>query len=165
MDEFFPKGYEVPKVAGDFINLEKGENVFRIMARPTMGYEFWTEDNKPHRSYDYPETLPEDAKKNKQGEIIKPKHIWSVPVLVDGKDFKILSITQKTVQESIVSLSKDEDWGNPTQYDLKVVRDGDGLETKYTISPKPKKALDETIMASFREVEESMAKKISEQFS
>ncbi len=37
----------------------------------------------------------------------------------------------------------DKDWGDPRFYDIKIIRTGDGLETKYSVSPKPKKELPE----------------------
>ena len=42
-----------------------------------------------------------------------------------------------------MGLINDTDWGDPREYDIKILRTGDGLETKYTVSPKPKKDLPE----------------------
>jgi hypothetical protein len=39
---------------------------------------------------------------------------------------------------AIQNLTKDEDWGSPFNYDIKVTRTGDKLETEYAVSPKPK---------------------------
>ena len=52
---------------------------------------------------------------------------------------QIWQINQRTIQEAIMNLINDSDWGDPREYDLKITRTGDALETKYTVSPKPKK--------------------------
>ena len=41
----------------------------------------------------------------------------------------------------LLNLINDSDWGDPREYDLKITRTGDALETKYTVSPKPKKEI------------------------
>jgi hypothetical protein len=53
----------------------------------------------------------------------------------------VWEVTQASIQTSIISLANDEDWGDPKGYDLIITRDGDGMETKYAIHPKPAKEL------------------------
>lgn len=48
-----------------------------------------------------------------------------------------------------MNLINDADWGDPREYDLKITRTGDALETKYTVSPKPKKDLPEAAKFEF----------------
>lgn len=42
-----------------------------------------------------------------------------------------------TGYRAIAAYAQDEDWGDPTTYDLKVSRDGTGKNTKYHITPVP----------------------------
>lgn len=45
------------------------------------------------------------------------------------------------IQKSLKAFAKDEDWGDPTGYDIEVQATGDKLERKYQLVPKPKKDL------------------------
>jgi hypothetical protein len=55
--------------------------------------------------------------------------------------------TQKQVRDGLERLSKDADWGDLSTYDIKVKREGEGIETKYTITPLPKKPLTSEVSA------------------
>lgn len=48
-----------------------------------------------------------------------------------------------------MDLYKNEDWGDPKNYDLKITRDGDGMETKYSVLPRPAKDVDPEIMTAY----------------
>lgn len=43
-----------------------------------------------------------------------------------------------TIQKALRALYKDEEWGDPTGYDVAIHRDGEKLDTKYSVVPKPK---------------------------
>lgn len=135
-DNFLPDTYDVPKTASGYMKLQKGENKFRIMSKPIVGWEDWTEDKKPVRF-----RINEKPAKsiNPQKKI---KHFWAFVVwdYADSK-IKILQITQSTIQAAIQALSKDEDWGSPFAYDIKVIRTGDGMETEYATNPVPHKEI------------------------
>jgi hypothetical protein len=38
-------------------------------------------------------------------------------------------------------LAKDEEWGDPIEFDIEIAATGEKLERKYTVVPKPKKPL------------------------
>ena len=168
MDEFFPADYSVPTSGGAFMKLEKGENLFRFLDKVTMGYEYWTVNNKPVRSFtefkDFPSRT--DAKKNDKGEAILPKHVWVAPVWdhKDGK-IKIINIPQQSVQKAILSFGKDADWRNPMEYDIRVTRSGDKFDTEYAISPKPKKEVDASVLEMYQKEKENLQKTIAEMFT
>lgn len=46
-----------------------------------------------------------------------------------------------TIQKALRALYKDEEWGDPTGYDVAISREGEKLDTKYTVVPKPKAAI------------------------
>ena len=46
--EFLPEGYEAPQGTGNYMKLQSGENKFRILSKPIIGWLDW-KDNKPHR--------------------------------------------------------------------------------------------------------------------
>lgn len=142
---FLPTGYEAPKGGGKYMKLAKGENRFRILSKPILGYEAWTHENKPVRK-----GMGEgfDLSKYKQ----EPKHFWAFIVWNYEEDaIQILQITQFTIQDAIKSYSEDKEWGDPFGYDLKVIRTGDGLETKYQVTPMPHKELSPGIKKKFED--------------
>lgn len=134
-NDFLPESYEVPKNEGRYLKLQKGENKFRILSRPIVGWEDW-KDKKPIR-------FRMNAKPDKS---IDPKipirHFWAFVVwdYAESK-IKILEITQKTIQGAIQSLSRDQDWGSPFEYDIKVIKTGENMETEYTVNPVPHKKI------------------------
>jgi len=54
-------------------------------------------------------------------------------------DEKKAQILQQGVTgfKTIANLAQNEDWGDPTTYDIKVKREGQGTDTKYHFSPSP----------------------------
>lgn len=150
MDEFFPAEYEVPST-NDFMKFEKGENNFRIMSSPVMGWEYWNTQDKPVRSKTEWAMTPEDIKlDSKTGKPTSVKHFWALVVFnYAAKTVQQLEITQKGVMDAILALAKNAKWGNPKQYDLTVTREGDGLKTKYTVMPSPASELSPEMVAEF----------------
>jgi hypothetical protein len=142
---FLPENYEAPKTNSNYMKFEKGENRFRILSRPIIGWEDWTDDKKPVRF------LP-NQKPDKPINANRPiKFFWAMVVFNWFKnDIQILQITQRSIQDSIEKLAKDSDWGNPFFYDIKVSRSGDGMETEYTVNPAPKKDLPIEVYALFK---------------
>lgn len=135
---FLPNGYTVPKTGGNYMRLQDGENKFRVLTPAVVGFEYWTKDNKPVRLKEFPIGIPQDIKEDKEGNPTRVKPWWSF-VVWNYKENKlqILSLTQATIMEQIQGLFADEDWGDPKGYDLVIRRSGEGLETTYTVSPKP----------------------------
>ena len=54
-----------------------------------------------------------------------------------------------TVQKQLRQLKNDEDWGNPNEggYDITVKSEGEGLQTEYFVTPRPKKELTQAELA------------------
>lgn len=151
-NDFLPKGYEAPVAGGAYMKFQEGDNVFRILSSAIVGYEYWTNDNKPVRSKVPFEETPNC--KQKDGKNVKPKHFWAFVVYnYTTKNIELLQITQAGIQGDITNLINDEDWGTPKNYDIKVNRTGSGIETEYTLSPKPKKELDPEIAAKYAEMD------------
>jgi len=134
---FLPKNYEAPKSQSNYLKLEEGQNKFRIISSAIVGYEYWTEDNKPVRMTKYPENKPTDMRADS-----KIKHFWAFGV-IDREDgaIKILELTQVSIMKAIKVLVDSEDWGDPKGYDFNITRTGKGIETEYTCQPSPHKML------------------------
>ncbi len=139
-NEFLPDGYEVPKGDSSYLKFQTGENKFRVLSKPIIGWEDW-KDNKPLRfPMDKKPTAPIDPKK-------PIKHFWAFVVWdYNAKRISILEITQKSVQAAIKTLSADADWGSPFNYDIKVTKTGSNMETEYAVNPVPHKAIHAQIL-------------------
>ena len=127
-----PSNYEVPDSggAGVFAKLEPGENRFRVLEAPTTGYVVW-ENKKPTRYKDRSD-VPAGAE--------DVKHFWFVPVWMN-KEVKFLEMAQKSVIKELAFFDQNDDWGDLTDYDVIVNREGEGMETQYRTAPVPKKPL------------------------
>lgn len=152
MTKFLPDGYEVPQQSANYMKLVEGENRFRVLESPILGYEWWKDKDKGSKPIPMritmDSTIPEDVDEK------KVKHFWAMPVWdYKGEQVKILEITQKGIQKDIQRLSEDPDWGNPTEYDLVITRVGQTLvDTKYNTIPKPAKPLDPGIKQLFEDM-------------
>ncbi len=116
------------------MKLQDGENKIRILSKPIVGWLDW-KDKKPYR-------FAMKSKPEKPMDKNPIKHFWAFIVWnYNDQAIQILEVTQQTIQAAIGNLSKDEDWGAPFEYDLKITKKGKDLETKYGITPSPKKSL------------------------
>lgn len=142
-NSFLPENYEAPKSNSNYMKFEKGENRFRILSKPIIGWLEFDAEKKPHRYTitDKPEKPISD----------KPmKFFWALIVFNWFKnEVQILEITQRSIQSAIENLSKDADWGSPFDYDIKVVREGEGMETEYSVNPAPKKPITDDVRKAF----------------
>lgn len=134
-NDFLPENYETPASANQYMKFQDGENRFRVLSKPILGWIDW--DGKKPIRYRF------NDKPAKSIDPLKPiKHFWSMVVWnVAEEKVQILEITQSTVQAAIQSLSKDDDWGSPFDYDLKVTKTGKDMDTKYGTNPAPKKPI------------------------
>ncbi len=148
MSDFLPQGYEELKITKNYISLSKlepGEHKFRIVQRPKCGWVEWKE-RKPYRYR--PEQKPDSSFDAK--EPLRPFwacYVWDYA----RKGLFIVEITQATVLKALTAYGKDEVWGDFTKYDIKIVKEGSGKETKYIVSPVPhKEMVDEIVEALMR---------------
>lgn len=143
---WLPENYEKPVASGgNYMKLTDGQNKFRVLSAPIIGYEYWTDENKPVRLKEMPEESPEDMKEDG-----KLKHFWAFVVWnYREKRVQILELTQLSIQGPITDLVNAEDWGNPQQYDLTITKKGQKLDTEYTVQPSPHKELSKEILQAF----------------
>lgn len=158
MENFTPKGYEVPANESMYMKLEEGSNKILPLASMVVGYEYWNKDNKPVRSKEAFKKTPEDIKLDDKGKPSKVKHFWAFPVWnYNAKQVQILQLTQKGIMESINSYVNSDDWGNPIMtYSFTVDRKGSGIETKYTVMANPKKDIDKEITEAWEEAKDNI---------
>ena len=129
---FLPDNYEIPQTPSNYMRFQEGSNRFRILASAVTGFEYFSSDNKPHRSKEPFESTP-DLKKD--GRV---KAFWAFPVFnYENETIQILELTQKTLMNAIKGYVENEKWGAPFFYDLCVTKTGEGLETEYQVQAEP----------------------------
>lgn len=137
-NDFLPENYEAPAGSANYMKLQKGENKIRILSKPIIGWLDW-KDKVPHRF-----RMKEKPEKPLGEQPIK--HFWAFVVWnYSAQSVQILEITQATIQKSIQDLSKDEEWGAPYYYDVKITKKGEDMKTEYSVTPSPKKDLSDEI--------------------
>ena len=98
-----------------------------------------SEDSKTER----PELSTENNENN--GEE-KAKYFWLIPVWLKDS-FGFLELTQRTIINAIKQLNDSSEWGITSEYDIAINRQGEGMDTTYTVTPckpapAPKEAKD-----------------------
>lgn len=142
--EFLPTNYETPKASNNYLKLLDGENRIRILSKPIIGWEDW-KDSKPIRYRLEEKPKPFDPKK-------PVKHFWSFIVHNVMEDrIQIMHVTQATIRRSLEALVRDPDWGAPYNYDIKINRSGEGMDTEYHINPVPHKKVEDRVIQMFKE--------------
>lgn len=142
---FLPQDYQAPKSTNLYMKFQEGENKFRILSQPVLGWEDW-QDKKPIR-------FKLDQKPLKAIDPKKPiKHFWAMIVWnYSLEEIQILHLTQSSIRKSLEALCLDPDWGAPYFYDLKIMKTGEGLDTEYSLNPIPHKPLAAHIKDLFKE--------------
>lgn len=119
------------------MKLKNGENKMRIMSSAITGYVYWTKEDKPVRTPEYPTNTP-NIKTDENGKT-KIQHFWAFVVWdYSGEGaIKIMEVTQAGIRDSLLNLVNDSDWGDPKNYDIKITKTGQKLDTRYQVSPVP----------------------------
>jgi hypothetical protein len=137
-NDFLPNDYDIPQSGGNFMRLQDGENKIRILSKPIIGWVDW-KDKQAYR-------FPMKSKPEKPMDKNPIKHFWAFLVWnYNAQAVQILEITQQTIQTAIVNLSKDDDWGAPFDYDIKIIKKGKDLQTEYSLTPGQKRPVPDEI--------------------
>lgn len=131
---WLPDNFNEPQAGSYFKPLKGKQNRVRIISdKPLLGHVQWTEDNKPVR-WKLHDTRPEaDFRADTKPKLFIACAVWNY----EERAVQVWEITQRSLQESLHLLTKDKDFGPPINYDLKITRKGDGLETTYSMVPMP----------------------------
>jgi hypothetical protein len=148
---FLPTNYTAPTSNSAYTKLEKGETRIRILSSAIFGYEVW-KDRKPYRFRTPQEINVVGDIDEKTGKPRFPKEflaftVWNYKL----ERIEICEITQKGIISMLESFASGDDWGDPKDYDIKISRSGDGMDTKYIVMPISKKTIIEQIQIAFNE--------------
>ena len=139
----FPSNYEPPASSsegGNYTKIKDDPVKLRILSEAVTGYVYWTNDNKPVRSAEYPQNTPNIRADS------RPKHFWAFKVWnYTTKQVEVWEISQASIRDILWGYWKDDEYGDLRQFPLKVSRTGKGLETKYSVIAGQKRPLETEI--------------------
>jgi hypothetical protein len=143
MNDFLPQGYETPETPSHYMELEEGQNSFRILSHAIIGYEWWVDaaenGRKPIRVRTADE-VPEEVKHATENRA-RAKHFWAFPVYnYHTQSIQVLEIKQQTIMRALEAFVKNPKWGNPQRYDLMIEKVKTGhrdWEVEYHVIPEP----------------------------
>ena len=137
-DDFIPDDV-VSSGSANYMKLVVGENKIRIISKPAIGWLEWI-DKKPTRTQ-----IGEQP--DGQDDENPPKKFMALVVIDrDDNEVKVMELTQQSVIKAIKALSANPDWGNPFSYDITIKKSGEGMKTKYVVTPSPKKPLEKALV-------------------
>jgi len=125
----------------NYLKLEPGENKLRIMGQIIDGWEAWADNPEGGRKVFREKDAWKALELVKMGVLDKQQKQFYAAIVWNYRteQFECMVQTQKSIKEGIYLTYSDEDWGNPNDYDIVISKTGSGMETKYTVIPKPKK--------------------------
>lgn len=153
---FLPEGYK-EESSSNYMKFQDGTNTFRVLSSAITGILYWkvVEGKKtpirlrPGVSAPISELNDYDE----SGKLRMPKQFWAF-VVYNRKENKIqiLELTQVTIKQSVLSLVNNPKWGDPKNYDINVVKEGEKLKTVYTVTPDPKEEVSEEILRQYKDM-------------
>lgn len=152
-NDFLEAGYEVPQTNSGYMKFQLGDNRFRILSKPIIGWMYWNLNTQPvrHMGTEKPSVDPNLIKPEKDGKR-ELKHFWVMIVWnVEKKAIEILEITQVSIQKAIRNYVTDKDWGSPYDYDLKVTKTEKAGKTEYAVMALPHKKIESEVIAAFND--------------
>src|SRR5687767_14412833 len=128
--------YQVPKGESAFLTLEPGDNRIRIASEPAevVLHEI-TKDGK----WATQECEGEACELCAKGKPKKFKYAYRVINRKDGKVY--IYEAPAGVFRSIQDYALNEEYGDPTEYDITITKRGEKLNTTYQIIASPKKSV------------------------
>jgi len=124
--------------------IEGDEVKIRILSTPIVGWENWSEDNKPVRFHadKKPRVAPNPAKPMKEFTAML---IWNYELGM----LQIWSFSQKNLKTSLKSLAQNK--GSPLLYDIFVSKHGELKDTRYILRASQPSKLDKEIAEIYQE--------------
>jgi len=134
-------------VGSDYVRLQDNDKrSVRLLSKPVTGYELFC-DGKPVRwSPEAPR--PEHAISDERPKKFLAFVVWEYDTESGGDGrIKVWSFTQRSIIDQMAMLFRDDHW---TAYELVIVRQGKGMDTKYNLTGV-KRPVEENLIAFAQE--------------
>jgi len=131
----------------DYVKLQDGDKrSVRLLSKPVTGYELFV-DGKPVR-WEPDAPRPEHAISEERPKKFLAFVVWEYDTESGGDGrIKVWSFTQRSVIDQMAMLFRDDHW---TAYELVIVRQGKGMDTKYNLTGV-KRPVEENLIAFAQE--------------
>lgn len=173
MTNFFPENFKYlredsksNKPYWSFFKKEAGDYKFRILGPPIGGWIDWktemveVEDKETGKLVTKEKKTPirttPDNKRPPINPKVEPKKFWSYPIWnYQTARVEIWEIQQISINDRIEALAKDQDFGIPTAYDIKVTKiikplPGDKKKVEYVVNALFPKELPNDIVQAIK---------------
>jgi len=133
----------------DFMRLEEGESVVRVMGNPVQFYIHWvTTPDGSKRKVNSPVDAPELVRRLEDSGFRRQAR-WLVKVLDrSDNEFRLLEVGSQ-IYNGIRALYNNQKWGKVTAYDVSINRGPKGSQPLYGVTPNPKEALGAEFKTAF----------------
>jgi len=131
----------------DYFKFKSWDNKFRILTSPIIWYEYFDIEDKPHRSKEVIKD-PIDIKEKGKVKQFRAFLVYNY----DEKRIQVMSITQAGIKQQIQWYINDADYWNPLDYDIKINKTGDWLETKYQVKTLGKSDLPKEVAEAYWDI-------------
>lgn len=126
------------KTGSDYMKLNEGDNVVRIVTKPYQFQVCWLKDTSGV-SRKVRSALSKDCPLVKRGEKLQKR--WYVGVIERRSNAcRILEVSSQ-IMAGVKNHADDQDWGDPRGYDINIKRAAPGSQPLYSVLAKPKKPL------------------------
>ncbi len=133
----------------DFMRLEEGENIVRVMGNPVQFYIHWV--NTPDgskRKVNSPIGTPELVRALEDTGFRRQAR-WLIKVLDRSDDeFRVLEVGPQ-IYNGVKALYNNSRWGKVTAYDVTIGKGPKGSQPLYNVTPNPKEPLSSDFKARF----------------
>jgi len=145
------EGYERPKNWSKYAKIEHGENKFRVLSEPITWRVYFNHDSKPVRVKSMDEVNLSDIWTGKFWKQ-DPAHFWTFVVRdYQSECVNILEVTKKSVLEKFEEYLDDDDFSDPSEYDITITKTGQAKETRYSFKVWKHTKISKEIAKEFKE--------------
>ena len=152
---WLPKSYKAPSMGGDFLNpsrIPESDHMdrpvkirvlgnFDFPKTAIMGWSSWertAQKNICHR-VEYSDEAKGELEARGYDDV---KHFWAL-LVYNWEEMRpqAFEFTQASIRNDLLKLFADPDWEDPKDYDIKIRKNGSGVNTKYSVVPVGKAEL------------------------
>jgi hypothetical protein len=153
----FSVGFSEPIKFGDYLKIEEGDNLVRILTPAIIGIEWWTEelDKESGKIKKRPNRLPLDLALSDCPVIdwsyFNACYVWNYK----AQKVQILSTTKRGIINGIKNLINKPKWGEITDYDINITKTlktpNDPKSAEYSVTPEPKTMLEDEVLTKWQQ--------------
>jgi len=143
MSDFFPDEIQTESISGYTKFVSGTPTRLRILAKPLFLWETWIEEDGKRA----PKRFALDAKipvSEVGADGIKQTMFCKV-YNYETKSVQVMSVYQKQILKPLKKATLNPKYGNPTGYDIIIEREGEGMQTRYSLTADPQETMSKEV--------------------